>query len=217
MDKNRYTNGSIYKVVDKGYNKCYIGSTCESLSQRMTRHRASYNHYLQDTTRPRNTIYDMFDEFGVENCEIKLIEYCSCNNRDELRRREGILIKDTDCVNKRIEGRTRPEYREDNKQHKQQYMKNYNIEKKEEISENKKQYRRMNKDYNEEILECDCGAFVSRQWLQRHQKSSLHQRYLKYKNNELVNHVKCSCGSIVPNCKMNRHKQTKKHLKYSEA
>ena len=42
MDTNRYKHGKIYKITDVGYNKCYIGSTCESLSQRMTRHRSNY-------------------------------------------------------------------------------------------------------------------------------------------------------------------------------
>ena len=37
-DMNRYEHGKIYKIVDNGYNKCYVGSTCESLSQRMARH-----------------------------------------------------------------------------------------------------------------------------------------------------------------------------------
>ena len=31
---NRYENGKIYKITDVGYNKCYIGSTCESLSKK---------------------------------------------------------------------------------------------------------------------------------------------------------------------------------------
>ena len=39
MDTNRYQNGKIYKITDVGYNNCYIGSTTESLSQRMARHR----------------------------------------------------------------------------------------------------------------------------------------------------------------------------------
>ena len=37
---NRYENGKIYKITDIGYNKAYVGSTCESLSKRIERHRA---------------------------------------------------------------------------------------------------------------------------------------------------------------------------------
>ena len=39
---NKYHNGKIYKIVDNAYTKQYIGSTTESLSQRMTRHRSGY-------------------------------------------------------------------------------------------------------------------------------------------------------------------------------
>ena len=42
---NRYENGKIYKITDVGYNKCYIGSTCENLSKRMERHRKQYKEY----------------------------------------------------------------------------------------------------------------------------------------------------------------------------
>ena len=42
VDMNKYQNGKIYKIVDVGYNKCYIGSTTETVSQRMARHRNCY-------------------------------------------------------------------------------------------------------------------------------------------------------------------------------
>ena len=44
---NKYQNGKIYKIVDVGYSKCYIGSTCEELSQRMARHRAIYKQFAK--------------------------------------------------------------------------------------------------------------------------------------------------------------------------
>ena len=31
---NRYEHGQIYKIVDAGFNVCYIGSTTEPLSKR---------------------------------------------------------------------------------------------------------------------------------------------------------------------------------------
>ena len=214
MEKNRYANGAIYKVVDEGYNKCYIGSTCESLCQRMARHRDSYKSYQKNLPKARNTIYNMFDEYGMDNCKIELIEYYPCSNREELRRREGIIIKETDCVNKRVEGRKGPEYREDNKEHVQAYHKKYNIDKKDEISINKHRYYEDNKEYINEVLTCECGAFISRHWLINHKKSTLHRRYLMFQEGQLNNHIKCSCGSIVPKHKINRHNQTAKHLKY---
>ena len=51
---NRYENGKIYKITDVGYNKCYIGSTCESLSKRMERHRKQYKEREDEKEDNRN-------------------------------------------------------------------------------------------------------------------------------------------------------------------
>ena len=58
--------------------------------------------------------YDLFNEYGVENCKIELIEYFKCDTLQELRRKEGEYIENTDCVNKLVAGRTYKEYYEDN-------------------------------------------------------------------------------------------------------
>ena len=44
---NRYEKGQIYKIVSPAFKQCYIGSTCEELSQRMARHRYHYTAYLK--------------------------------------------------------------------------------------------------------------------------------------------------------------------------
>ena len=61
---SKYQNGKIYKIVDVEYNKCYIGSTCEELSQRMARHRAIYKRKRASYV----SSFDLFDEFGLDNC-----------------------------------------------------------------------------------------------------------------------------------------------------
>ena len=63
MDMNKYHNGKIYKI-DVGYNKQYIGSTTESLSQRMARHRNKYNSYKRDKSN-FTASFLLFDEFGL--------------------------------------------------------------------------------------------------------------------------------------------------------
>jgi hypothetical protein len=64
--KNKFHNGKIYKIVDIGYNKCYIGSTCEELSQRMARHRANFKRFLSSGKGSHIRSYDLFNEYGVE-------------------------------------------------------------------------------------------------------------------------------------------------------
>ena len=138
---SRYENGKIYRITDVGYNKCYIGSTCEELSQRMARHRYKYTQYLKGK-KYRNTVFKMFDDFDVENCKIEWIEDYPCNSKKELEAREGYYIKNSKCVNKRVEGRTDKEYRDDNKEREQERHKKYYEENQDKI----KAYREANKE-----------------------------------------------------------------------
>ena len=67
-------NAKIYKIVDVGYEKCYVGSTCEELSQRMARHRQKYYFNEKHVQKKHSNSRVLFDEYGVENCKIELIE-----------------------------------------------------------------------------------------------------------------------------------------------
>ena len=113
--QNKYQNRKIYKIVDIGYNKCYIGSTCEELSMRMARHRANYKRFLNGGKASHTRSYDLFMEYGIENCKIELIEYFKSDTLQELRKREGEHIKNTECVNKVVPCRTDKEFYQDNK------------------------------------------------------------------------------------------------------
>lgn len=142
----KYQNSKIYKVVDVGYNKCYIGSTYEELSQRMARHRQQYKEYLEGKNAHRITCFQLFEEFGITNCKIELLEYYPCSDKFELRKREGHYIQSNQCVNKYIAGRTPKEWVCDNKVKVQEYKKHYNEQHKQAIKEHSKQYYQENKD-----------------------------------------------------------------------
>ena len=174
---NRYSKGKIYKVVDVGYTKMYIGSTIESLSKRMERHRSKYKDYLNGTG-DNTRVYWLFDEFGVENCKIELIENYPCNSREELEAQEGKHQQKNNCINKVIAGRTRQErYRDEN----------------DYICFQKKIYRQLHPEKRQEgrrrwekvkhiILEkhlCSCGKYYTFGHKKRHEKSQYHQNYLK--------------------------------------
>ena len=97
---NRYEKGKIYEIVDVGYNKRYIGSTCEMLSKRMERHRKDYYSYLRNNLNTCTKSLEIFKEYGIDNVKIQLIEYYPCKSKEELLQREGYYIKNIDCVNK---------------------------------------------------------------------------------------------------------------------
>ena len=138
--QNKYHNSKIYQITDIGYNKCYIGSTTEELSMRMARHRAIYKHFLKNGKKFMSS-FDLFDEFGVENCKIELVEYFKCDTLQELRKREGEVIKTNECVNKYVAGITKKEYREDNRLKIKENDKLHDAENKEQRAE----YYKMNK------------------------------------------------------------------------
>jgi hypothetical protein len=137
---NIYSSGKIYKIVDIGYNKCYYGSTVQELSSRMSRHRSNYKRY-NEGRGGLFTAFNLFDEFGVENCKIELVELFPCNIKSELTAREGFYIKNNECVNKNVAGRCRQQYRIDNKEQISTYNKTYRDANKETIASKKKAYR----------------------------------------------------------------------------
>ena len=85
-------------------------------------------------------VFDIFDKYGIENCEIILLENYPCSSKDELHAREGYYIKVTKCVKKNIAGRTKKEYYEDT-----DYSKKYRERNKQSIAENNKKYREDNR------------------------------------------------------------------------
>jgi len=140
-----YKNAKIYKIIDIGYNKMYIGSTCQPLYKRLSKHKSSYKQW-KNGKETKITSFDLFDEFGIENCKIELIEECPCENKEQLLKKEGEHIKNNICVNRIIVGRTRQEYNELNKKK----NKDYNEIHKEHIKEQHKEYYEVNK---QKILE----------------------------------------------------------------
>ena len=92
----------------------------------------------------------MFNEYGIENCKIELIENYSCISKAELLRKEVEHIKNNYFVNKTIPGRTQKEYREDNidriKERDKAWWKIYYQEHKEKIDEQRQAYRDAHKE-----------------------------------------------------------------------
>ena len=163
-----YQKTKIYKIVSHVGDKVYIGSTAkEYLSQRFQQHKKDYKEWKKKGHKALS-VYEIFDDYGLENCQIVLIEEFSCNSKDAKNAREGYFIREFDCVNKRIEGRTKSEYYEDNKQKLIQQSKQYYNDNKEKISEKRK-----------EIIACQCGCNINIQHKTRHERSKRHIEKLK--------------------------------------
>ena len=121
--ENKYHNSKIYKLVDISNNKMYIGSTTKDLKLRLQQH-------IKDSRSNKTVSSDLIiKEFGPENVKIELIKAVKCENRLELCKLEGEYIRELQCVNKNIAGRTLKEYKEEEKENllirNREYIMNY--------------------------------------------------------------------------------------------
>ena len=97
-----YQNGKIYKILNIVDDDVYVGSTCQSLSQRMSKHRWSMK-----TNHHTGMLNDKINEHGIDAFYIELIEDYPCDNKEQLNAREGYHIRLTGTLNNRIAGRTK--------------------------------------------------------------------------------------------------------------
>jgi len=172
-------NGKIYTL--RSYSRpdlVYVGSTTQTLSARKKGHKRDYNCWLEGKT----TFVSSFKIIELGDYYIELEEYFTCNSKEELNRREGEIIRQTNCVNKVVPGRTKKEYYEENKdkinkKHKKHYEKN-----KEKILEKNKKYNGENREKIAERqkgkITCECGRIVRKYGLPEHKRSKVHQKYI---------------------------------------
>lgn len=102
-----YSKGKIYIIRCTDSDDVYIGSTIQSLSKRMTGHRVGYK------LRPHKCTSSIL--IGRGTAYIELVEDFPCENVEQLRKREGEVIRSRDCVNRCVAGRSKSEYREENR------------------------------------------------------------------------------------------------------
>ena len=165
-----YKNGKIYKIWSPMGNEIYIGSTTQKLYARKSQH-------ICNKKCSSKILFEKYDDVRIE-----LIEYFPCNNKEELDKKEGFYIRNNDCINKNIAGRTVKEYNENNKQHYKEYRDNNKEEKQEYDKEykenNKDKIKEQRKEYNQKKYTCECGRTVRHHEKPRHERSKIHQNFI---------------------------------------
>ena len=180
-----YQEGNIYKIYNTINDDIYIGSTSRKLCERMRDHRSNYKYKDNYKHNSLNKIklYKAMDEYGVENCYIELIEKCPCNDKDELMKKEGGHIRElSPSLNTQMAGRTKKEWREDNREAPLQFKKEWHAKNTERQSENMKKWREANEDYvkayKAKQITCECGCVVRRDGRPRHKQIDKHKQLL---------------------------------------
>jgi hypothetical protein len=198
-----YGKGKIYKIQKIGGNsEIYIGSTTKDyLSQRMDKHRSGYRNWAIGTKGL--TSYKIFDLYGVENCEIVLLESVNCNTKDELHARERFHIENNVCVNIRVPMRKLPA----------NYHQMYQLNNKEKIKARRKQHYETNK---EQYLERVNKYRINNMDIIKEKKklyTNTNKEKIKLKRAETYI---CECGCETTIVHKNRHVKTAKHIKLME-
>ena len=136
-----YTNGKIYTIRCKtDDNLIYVGSTIQSLPVRFGGHK-------KDSKRERNQsilLYSKIEDWN--DWYIELYETYPCNNVQELKKREGEIIRQIGTLNREVAGRTKKEYRQENKEKCRERDRLYEIKNADKIRERKQEYYENNKE-----------------------------------------------------------------------
>lgn len=149
-----YQDGKIYTIRCRNDNALiYVGSTTMTLPRRLAEHK--YSSVSNNTRRIYQTINGEWDNWYIE-----LYEVFPCENKQELNKREGEIIREIGNLNCEIAGRTNKEWKQENpdklKLTAQRYHQNhreerlevsrqYNINNNEARKEYKKKYREEHK------------------------------------------------------------------------
>lgn len=197
-----YQKGKIYKIVSDSHPQdVYYGSTCQSLSCRMSGHRSEFKLEINRTCC--NTIITYGD------AKIFLVEKFPCDSKEELLQRERHYIENNKCINKRLPIISEEEkkkknvtYNQAHKEESKQACIKYELSHKEERSARKR-----------ERVQCECGMTVSQHSLERHKTRQLHLDNM----NGIVspehkdNFVTCECGARVASTSLQRHRKRQLH------
>ena len=141
---NKFNKSMIYTIRSPHTDQYYIGSTSQILCKRFGDHTKHYNRYLKGA-------YDFISSFKIlelGDAYIELLEEVNCDNRTQLHRREGELIREhkANCVNRFIAGRTQKEYYTDNCDRMKQDAKEYRLLNSDKIKQDSKEYYLVNAD-----------------------------------------------------------------------
>jgi hypothetical protein len=141
--------GKVYTITPVSGGEAgdvYVGSTTKALlSQRMDKHRADYKGW-KNGKRGKVTSFDLFDKYGVDNCQITLIEQVNATCKGELIARERFYIESLGCVNKFVAGRTAKEWAEINREHISKQKADFYQANRERILKHQTEYAKENRE-----------------------------------------------------------------------
>ena len=202
----RYKRGQIYTIRCKyDDDMIYVGSTINTLAKRMGDHRKT-------SVKRATSLYHVV-QGDWDNWYIELHENYSCNNKQELLKREGQVIREIGTINRYVAGRTRKEYLEENKDNITEKKKLYYQNNRDKMLEQKKEYYL---DSRDKILEKNKERYHDNR-----EKNIEKMKEYRQKNHDellekMLEKINCNiCGCETSKCHLKRHQRSKKCMNYN--
>lgn len=170
--------GRIYTIRSHQTPNIYIGSTTQILCKRMSDHHRDYKRYL-------NGLFGCTSSYEIlqyTDAYIELLFEGEFESKNALQKKEGEYIREMNCVNKVIPGRSSQEYYKDNKEHIVEYQQEWRKNHKEQMTEMQKKWYEKNKE--EEIQKkkvkytCECGTICRKGDKVRHERTEKHKKLM---------------------------------------
>ena len=224
------TIGRIYKIVTGQSNQCYIGSTINELRYRFRQHKGAYKQWKNGKKIKPCSSFDLFEKYGLEQCQILLVKEYEIFDKKHLRIYEQLWLSKLRPVNvnkvnsfwiKYIYDRVKyqktlqnnPNH---NKDKYQKALKNNPTHNKDKYQKQLQQNPNHNKEHYQKLVERKPNLGKER-YQKRLEKNPNYnkERYQKdkEKNSEKIS---CDCGKIVSRKCLSDHKKTKKHQQLME-
>jgi hypothetical protein len=166
---NRYENGKIYTIRSHMTDKYYIGSSCLPLHKRLYHHKQHYNKWMKE----QSNYITSYEILKYDDVYIELLEEYKCNNKMELLKREGELIRQhyNDIVNKNRPNRTIEEKKETSRL----FAVKHKDERKKYRDDNKERFKELYSMHSQKKYKClKCNSEMLNHNKYKHNKTQIH-------------------------------------------
>lgn len=162
-----YSKGKIYTIRNKNDpTLIYVGSTIQTLSKRFGEHRRHSRQERSKIKYPNHQFYNKIEDWNDWYIELYLTY--PCKSVEELRQKEGEIIRQIGTLNRGIAGRTFKEWQEENPEKMKKYK------------EQKRNHEIEIGRY--EIKMCACGGRYSQKTIREHERTKKHQNFINLNN-----------------------------------
>jgi hypothetical protein len=196
-----YNKGKIYTIRCRtDETLIYVGSTIQPLSVRIGGHKIKSRDIKHQNRLIYKTINNNWDDWYIE-----LYEVYPCENKEQLCKREGEIIREIGTLNYQIAGRSYEEWREDNIDKIKLAQQEYNKNNAESIKLVKQEYNKNNAESIKLYQQECCKNNAEKMKLYK-------QKYYENNKEKILEKITCDCGCMITQGGLTRHLKTKRHI-----